>query len=334
MRTRSYLHNETLGEMAPADKGYADHMPGSAARRPTSLARQRWADGVAATIDMVGDAWAWLIMYESAIRGVTRFEDFQQHLGIARSTLTARLDALCSSGLLAKTARRYRPTAPGQEFTLCLLMAMNWGERWAPTPGGRPMAVEHVECGGHDGVEMRCARCARTAIAKEVSFEEMPPAPAAPASGRARVPGLELLERNGPNPVARTLKVTGDRWSSLVLRGAFFGLRRFDEFERSLGIAPNILSNRLGKLVELDVLRKVPYLTQPRRYEYRLTARGLDLYPMYLAMLSWGVTWTDADPTWLRLRHLPCGEDLRPQACCRACGQEVTSGDLRFQPRN
>lgn len=334
MRIRAYLHNETLGDMTLTHKSYADHMPGSAVRRAASLARKRWGDGVAATIDMVGDAWAWLVMYESAIRDVTRFEDFQQHLGIARSTLTARLDALCSRGLLAKAARQYRPTSPGREFTLCLLMAMNWGERWAPTPGGRLMVVEHVECGGHDGVEMRCARCARTAMAKEVSFEEMPPAPVAPASSRARVPGLELLERNGPNSIARTLKVTGDRWSSLVLRGAFFGLRRFDEFERSLCIAPNILSNRLGKLVELDVVQKVPCVSQPRRHEYRLTARGLDLYPMYLAMLSWGVTWADADPTGLRLRHLPCGEDLRPQACCRACGREVTADDLRFHLRD
>ncbi|MFI9781629.1 winged helix-turn-helix transcriptional regulator [Streptomyces sp. NPDC051956] len=305
-------------------------MVGDALQAATGHSGEHWNDGVAATIDTVGDAWSWLVMYESAMRGITRFEGFQRQLGIARSTLTARLESLCSGGLLAKEGREYRPTPAGRDFVVCLLMAVNWGERWSPAPGGPSLTVEHTGCGGTEGASMHCEACGRYLVAKEASFERMPLSPVASGVGRSRMPGLDLLERTAPRAVARTLKVTGDRWSSLVLRGAFFGLHRFDEFERALGIAPNILSQRLSKLVELEVLHKTPYLSRPHRYTYRLTERGLDLYPMYVAMLSWGVTWTGATPNGLRLRHLPCGRDLRPSLRCRSCGDAVTPDDLRF----
>ncbi|WP_413797104.1 winged helix-turn-helix transcriptional regulator [Streptomyces iranensis] len=307
-------------------------MAGSALRTKTADTHEHWNDGVAAAIDAVGDAWSWLVLYEACMRGITRFDGFQQHLGIARSTLTARLGALCSGGLLTKSGKDYLLTPAGRSFTLCLLMAMNWAERWEPTTGGPVLVVRHTGCGGLGGARMHCGKCGGEVAAKEVAFEAMPPSPAVTGPVRSRMPGLELLERTGPKAIARTLKVTGDRWSSLVLRGAFFGLHRFDEFERALGIAPNILSQRLGRLVELDVMERTPYLSRPQRHAYRLTERGLDLYPMYVAMLSWGVAWTPASPDGLKLRHLPCGQDLRPSVRCRACGQEVTPDDLSYLP--
>lgn len=304
----------------------------SGALRSTSRRAGDWADGIAEAIERAGDAWSWLVLYEAIVCGVRRFDEFQRHLGIARSTLTARLESLGASGLLVKSNRatvakpEYRPSDAGTAFTACLLMAMNWGDRWEPAPGGSPLLVEHIACGSRDGVEIRCASCARPVVARDVTFEKMPPPPVPTEWSRARTPGLELLERNGPSSIARTLKVTGDRWSSLVLRGAFFGLRRFDEFERALGIAPNILSQRLVRLVENDVLRKEPYMRRPLRYEYRLTDKGLDLYPMYLAMLAW----SGSRPGDLRLRHLPCSAELRPVTCCIGCGAEVDRDALRF----
>jgi DNA-binding HxlR family transcriptional regulator len=88
--------------------------------------------------------------------------------------------------------------------------------------------------------------------------------------------------------VARTLEIVGDRWTWLLVRDAFLGLSRFAEFRDSLGIAPNVLADRLGRLVDEGVLERVPYSTRPTRYEYRLTEKGLDLFTALNAIREWG----------------------------------------------
>ena len=82
-----------------------------------------------------------------------------------------------------------------------------------------------------------------------------------------------------PCSLARTLSVVGDRWTLMILRDCFLGIRRFDDFEKRLGITRHVLTDRLKKLVEQGVLSKVPYQERPRREEYRLTEKGLELHP-------------------------------------------------------
>lgn len=89
-------------------------------------------------------------------------------------------------------------------------------------------------------------------------------------------------------PVARSLERVGEWWTILILRDAFFGLTRFDEFQKSLGIAPNMLARRLATLVEQGLLEKHQYQQKPPRFEYRLTARGRDFRPVLLALAEWG----------------------------------------------
>src|SRR5690606_29419646 len=88
-----------------------------------------------------------------------------------------------------------------------------------------------------------------------------------------------------PCSLARALSVIGDRWTLLVLRESFLGIRRFDEFEERLGVTRHVLANRLKKLTEAGVLNKVAYQQRPLRQEYRLTAKGRDLYPAVLALV-------------------------------------------------
>jgi DNA-binding HxlR family transcriptional regulator len=88
--------------------------------------------------------------------------------------------------------------------------------------------------------------------------------------------------------IARTLDVVGDRWTLLILRDVFRGIHRFDGFLESLPIARNVLADRLGHLVERGVLRREQYAEHPPRYEYRLTRRGRELYPVLLALMDWG----------------------------------------------
>lgn len=89
-------------------------------------------------------------------------------------------------------------------------------------------------------------------------------------------------------PIARSLERVGEWWSMLILRDAFYGLTRFDEFQESLGIAPNMLSRRLGALVDSGLLARLPYQDRPVRYEYVLTPAGEDFRPVLLALLAWG----------------------------------------------
>jgi len=91
--------------------------------------------------------------------------------------------------------------------------------------------------------------------------------------------------------MARAMAVVGDRWSILILREAFYGVKRFDEFEYYVGIAPNILSNRLKKLVDAGVMTRVALPEHAGRYEYVLTEKGRDFFPAYLALKKWGDDW-------------------------------------------
>ncbi len=96
-----------------------------------------------------------------------------------------------------------------------------------------------------------------------------------------------------PCSVGRSLSVIGDRWTLMVLRNAFLGTRRFDDFQSILGVTGHVLADRLKRLVESDILKRVPYRDRQERYEYRLTEKGRDLYPVLLALVAWGDKWMD-----------------------------------------
>ena len=91
--------------------------------------------------------------------------------------------------------------------------------------------------------------------------------------------------------IARAMEVVGDRWSILLLREAYYGTKRFDEFQYYLGVAPNILSARLKKFVDLGMMTRVPLPEHGGRHEYVLTKKGRDFFPTYLALKKWGDDW-------------------------------------------
>jgi DNA-binding HxlR family transcriptional regulator len=88
--------------------------------------------------------------------------------------------------------------------------------------------------------------------------------------------------------IARSLELVGERWTILILRDAFLGLRRFDEFQESLGVARNVLTERLNRLVSEGILERRPYSQRPLRFDYTLTSRGRDLAVPVLALMQWG----------------------------------------------
>jgi DNA-binding HxlR family transcriptional regulator len=132
--------------------------------------------------------------------------------------------------------------------------------------------------------------------------------------------------------VARTLEVVGERWTILILRDAFLGVRRFDDFQRSLGVARNVLQTRLRRLVDEGLLERRVYQERPRRHEYVLTPRGEDLLPVLLALMEWGDRhMTDGAPP-RRALHRGCGGTLAQRCTCADCGTEITSaGDVELR---
>lgn len=130
-----------------------------------------------------------------------------------------------------------------------------------------------------------------------------------------------------------TASVIGDRQTLLVLREAFLRVRRFDELQRSTGLARNILADRLQTLVGNGILERREYQQRPQRFEYRLTQKGLDLYPILLGLMEWGAKYEGGkEGPLVELRHTACGHVGPPQLACPGCGEPVTARDMEAIP--
>ncbi len=132
--------------------------------------------------------------------------------------------------------------------------------------------------------------------------------------------------------VARALSVVGDRWTLVVLRDAFLGVRRFDDF-RAVGLTRHRLADRLKRLVAAGVFERVRYQDRPPRFEYRLTEKGRDLYPVIVSLVRWGDRWMagEAGPP-VELIHRGCGHVITPVLACPDCTEPLTARDMRARP--
>jgi len=135
-----------------------------------------------------------------------------------------------------------------------------------------------------------------------------------------------------PCPVAHALDVLGERWSLLILRDALMGVRRFADFERSLGIAKNILSARLKSLVDSGVFERRPSKQDARQIEYRLTDKGRDLVTVVVALAQWGARWESAPGTGPRFLNRHTGAELATLQLRDTDGQALKLSDLGYEP--
>lgn len=132
-----------------------------------------------------------------------------------------------------------------------------------------------------------------------------------------------------PDGIERAAELIGDRWSILVLREAFYGVRRYGEMARNLGIARNVLAARLKTLVADGLLERRRYRTDPDWYEYVLTDTGRDLYGAILALLRWAdVHFPSGSAHELRLRHRPCGQLTHAKVVCAVCGVDLDAREV------
>ncbi|MEV4319941.1 helix-turn-helix domain-containing protein [Actinocrispum sp. NPDC049592] len=142
-----------------------------------------------------------------------------------------------------------------------------------------------------------------------------------------------LRHRFEADSAARTLALVGERWTLLILRETFFGVRRYGEFARNLSIPRPTLSARLKTLVEAGLLDRVRYAADPDRHEYRLTPAGRDLFPAIATLMRWGdkyLAGPEGPP--ILLRHNDCGEITETYVACGNCGKEVSADRVTPEP--
>jgi DNA-binding HxlR family transcriptional regulator len=132
--------------------------------------------------------------------------------------------------------------------------------------------------------------------------------------------------------IARTLELVGERWTMLVIREAFLGRRRFDELADRLGIARNVLAARLARLVEEGVLERHRYQERPERFEYHLTAKGRDLWPVLMSLLQFGDRHYAPAGAPMLITHRGCGGALTAHLTCDRCGAELALQDVQAGP--
>lgn len=292
----------------------------------SAVARERAASSVIRALAVLSDPWSFLILRE-AFFGVRRFEALRGNLMIARNILTERLGRLVTEGVLERRLYEERPpryeyrlTEAGRDFYPAIVALMAWGDRWQPEDDGPPLTLLHPDDGSPIEPAVICSCCATPISPFDVVLEDGPGAGTeidfvTPATRRRG--DDEAWLRGRPCSVARALHAIGDRWSFRILRQSFFGAKRFEMFQQSLGIARNILSDRLTRLVGEGILERQRYQERPERFEYSLSPAGLDLYPSFLLLMSWGDRWrmAEAGPP-LLIRHRICGAIVQPRIVC------------------
>jgi len=128
--------------------------------------------------------------------------------------------------------------------------------------------------------------------------------------------------------VAHALDIVGEWWTLLVVRNLMFGQRRFEAIQADLGIARNILSDRLGTLVEHGIVERTKYQDHPERFEYTLTEKGRDLFPVIAALMAWGDRWESPQGAPLHLLH-QCGHIAEPVVVCDSCHEPLRLREVR-----
>jgi DNA-binding HxlR family transcriptional regulator len=302
---------------------------------PSDLAPQARPSTLGAALALLGDSWTLLIL-QRAFRGVRRYADWRDELGISDSVLAGRLRDLTAGGVLVaapyreggRTRHEYRLSPRGLELWSLLITIWSWERRWIPRADPLPDLV-HLGCGQRIDVTVVCGACGDPVTARDTVTTNMPggtfagviPPRVHPRRSRKPLPSGPLSWFPG------TVEVLGDRWSTCILGGALLGMRTFTQFQRELQVSPDVLSDRLRRFVDHGVLSSGPT-------GYRLTDRGRATFPLYATLTAWGDRAFAADglAPGLRIVHRACGAVLDTRMACTGCGSVLERTDVRFAP--
>lgn len=299
-------------------------------RRYMALSQASWVQR------QVGDVWSYKILRQ-AFYGGHGFDAFIDTTGIPRGTLTARLKHLIDSGLLQRNAdnrRQFELTAAGQDLFGYFVLFDDWASKWwMPEDNGQGIglcAENCAHCGANMNPALVCKSCGHEFIARQVAVnpgnDPVPDVafPAIADNGRRQQYNIQNLGHDA------WLYLTADRWSTHVIACQFFGLRRFNDIQQTIGIASNILADRLQRLVAAAIL--VPHTRggTEGRAEYILSVKGLAMYQPTLESILWAQRNLSGEHTAaLPLVHRLCGEPVRGTIVCKACNGGLNSNHLR-----
>lgn len=299
------------------------------------------AGGVNQVLHIIGDRWSWSVLL-ALWTGSRRFQDFQQRLGIPKQTLSVRLKQLVGLNLVqrelyqATPARyEYRLTSTGHSLYPLTLANWAWDRKWGKSDD-LPAQLRHRVCGHTFRPLFVCATCLEPVSARDVWVEMRPPPSrtrrAAPARRTPRWQG-RLSDATGVGARVPVYAWLADRWSMLVVGALLLGCHRYDELQAVLGIGTNILATRLDLLGGAGIVDKHADRHDGRRYFYRLTDSGRDLFYNVImleqAADQLGLTHVDT----VVLRHTRCDDRLTLRAVCSHCREELRPREVEFQGR-
>ncbi|MGV9709426.1 winged helix-turn-helix transcriptional regulator [Gordonia sp. NPDC003424] len=295
------------------------------------------ANAVAVAFGLLGDEWnLWILRL--ALAGSRRYQDWMKQGRISNAVLTARLGMLTDAGLFTRSAYQQRP--PRYEYLLTergrgvwpILLAMwAWESRWSPRPPEDLPTMVHADCGTEFTPRLVCGHCGADLDLSTVTASAGPSGhwsrsvPA--ASGRRR-------STNGtgshPEPVVPdTLTLIGNRWSTALLGALMLGAHRFRDLTERTGASPAIITERLGRFVDVGVVDAVPNPARPDWMTYHLTAKGRAFFPVVLEMFIWGQRWFRApDGDALVFHHGDDGHPPVPIWQCDRCEHPVAAASV------
>lgn len=318
--TRPHLGNAAGARNAlpPPGLKVAHHLRGSSLNR---------------ALDVLGDWWTQRILRECFL-GVRNFEAFQSNLGVPRQTLSTRLKLLVVHDILDTARGDYRLTECGRALYPWALMIWDWTRKWGGDGDARhPAQLVHSSCGQAMHPLFACGACSGEIRLRDVAVSDAPGvrllAPASAAGDRRWAAGRFVLNpQEGGRHIAF---VTADRWSHLILSAVFLGCRSFDVLARETGAATNILSHRLGLLVAAGFLDKRRLAADGRRFDYALSDRGRDIYPLTITLVQWADRWLPKKGgAPMRRVHRPCGSPLEARIVCSACAETLLPQAVSF----
>lgn len=288
-------------------------------------------------LEVVGDTPTLLIL-EASWLGVRTFAGFQERIGLLKALLSDRLKHLVDNGILYKRQYSERPlrfeyamTPKGRDLFPLALMVTRWERIWGRREGKIGLELTHLGCGKIFQPTLACDCCDEELDPTKMDWEAGPGvglmAPLYSRRRRCRVAtaGTTSLHEDAA-------QLMGDRWSSLIMRSIFTGIRRFDDIRQDTAIATNILSERLNWLIDFGAIRAEQYESKPPRYEYRLTRKGVGFYFVLLTLMQWGDKYycsPEGPP--LIFTHRNCGNRVNPKTVCDQCHGTLTVKNTRIR---
>jgi DNA-binding HxlR family transcriptional regulator len=271
--------------------------------------------------DIICDRWSISVIL-AALLGARRFAEFSQMTEVTGSLLTTRLRRLESDGIVFRLpySRRplrheYRLTNMGAQFFDVVVELARWEQRWSPAAAPPVIAWLRAVAPVRLDQPLCCRACGLEVDARDIELKVsgslLRKMPSKASEWRrstvsSETPGRALL--------GESLDLLGDKWSIEVINCAFLRIRRFSDFRAQTGMAPNILADRLARLVAAGFLRRLESERGGPARGYRLTQKGIDFYPVLIRMQEWADAWiTDRVRSPVTLVHRPCGQPLQPR---------------------